>query len=449
MQQLRPQLFAAVEILQLDICQLQSYITTALLENPVLECGEAPGVSLLGDLTGTGSASGMGEEDGSALPPADFADTGAVAYGEDLTTHLLFQAGLLNLEPALQSAVRSVIHALDSDGYLRTPLEPLGPDPALLEAALRVVQRLDPAGVGARSVSECLCLQLRAEGELGLPLRIAEQYLEQAGRHAYATIAAGEHVPLAAVQEACRRIQCLSPYPCAEFSAAAAASSIVPDVLLTERNGAFSVTVNRAYTPELTVSSFYQSLWHESEDPEVRQYLAKKFTQAEWLIHCIAQREQTLLRCCQEILRLQTPYFRGRRSARTYDHAGCGTDRGAACVHGQPGTERKVHSDAAQHPSSAEPFLCAPRQRRFFCQYGAAGARRAGPRRGSAHAAVRSAAGGAGHCRLAQDRRKVPPAASYSAGRQPEALMRAALKNITCRVPPPEYTARSFVIAAA
>lgn len=310
-QQLRPQLFAAVEILQLDICQLQSYITTALLENPVLECGEAPGVSLLGDLTGTGNASGMGEEDGSALPPADFADTGAVAYGEDLTTHLLFQAGLLNLEPALQSAVRSVIHALDSDGYLRTPLEPLGPDPALLEAALRVVQRLDPAGVGARSVSECLCLQLRAEGELGLPLRIAEQYLEQAGRHAYATIAAGEHVPLAAVQEACRRIQCLSPYPCAEFSAAAAASSIVPDVLLTEQNGAFSVTVNRAYTPELTVSSFYQSLWHESEDPEVRQYLAKKFTQAEWLIHCIAQREQTLLRCCQEILRLQTPYFRG------------------------------------------------------------------------------------------------------------------------------------------
>lgn len=310
-QQLRPQLFAAVEILQLDICQLQSYITTALLENPVLECGEAPGVSLLGDLTGAGSASGMGEEDGSALPPADFADTGAVAYGEDLTTHLLFQAGLLNLEPALQSAVRSVIHALDSDGYLRTPLEPLGPDPALLEAALRVVQRLDPAGVGARSVSECLCLQLRAEGELGLPLRIAEQYLEQAGRHAYATIAAGEHVPLAAVQEACRRIQCLSPYPCTEFSAAAAASSIVPDVLLTEQNGAFSVTVNRAYTPELTVSSFYQSLWHESEDPEVRQYLAKKFTQAEWLIHCIAQREQTLLRCCQEILRLQTPYFRG------------------------------------------------------------------------------------------------------------------------------------------
>ncbi len=59
------------------------------------------------------------------------------------------------------------------------------------------------------------------------------------------------------------------------------------------------------------MSSFYQSLWHESEDPEVRQYLAKKFTQAEWLIHCIAQREQTLLRCCQEILRLQTPYFRG------------------------------------------------------------------------------------------------------------------------------------------
>lgn len=311
-QQQRPQLFAAVEILQLDVCQLQSYISTALLENPALECGEAPGVSLLGDLDGSGSAgSGVPGEDGPAMRPADFADAGAVAYGEDLTTHLLFQAGLLKLEPALYSAAQAVIHALDSDGYLRTPLDTLGADHALMEAALRVVQHLDPSGVGARSLSECLCLQLRAEGECGLPYRIAELYLEQAGRHAFATIAASEHVPLAAVQEAYRRIQCLSPYPCAEFSAAVEESAVVPDVLLTERDGAFSVSVNRAYTPELTVSPFYQALGHESEDPEVRQYLAKKVTQAEWLIHCIAQREQTLLRCCEEILRRQTPYFRG------------------------------------------------------------------------------------------------------------------------------------------
>ena len=78
-----------------------------------------------------------------------------------------------------------------------------------------------------------------------------------------------------------------------------------------------SVAVNRAYTPELSVSSFYRSLVRETDDPEARQYIVKKVSQAEWLISCIRQREETLLRCCQEILKRQLPYFRsGRRSLR-------------------------------------------------------------------------------------------------------------------------------------
>ena len=73
---------------------------------------------------------------------------------------------------------------------------------------------------------------------------------------------------------------------------------------------AYSVAVNRAYTPELSVSSFYRSLVRETDDPEARQYIVKKVSQAEWLISCIRQREETLLRCCQEILKRQLPYFR-------------------------------------------------------------------------------------------------------------------------------------------
>ena len=212
----------------------------------------------------------------------------------------------------MQRAVFAVIHALDPDGYLRADLSSFGPAP-IFDAAVQIVQRLDPPGVGARTLSECLCLQLRALGESDLPCRIAERYLEQAGHHAFAAIAASEQVPLAAVQEAYRQIQCLSPYPCAEFCRASDDSYVIPDVLIHEKDGVLSVSVNKAYTPELTVSSFYRSLGHESEDPEVRQYLAKKVSQAEWLIHCIRQREQTLLRCCQEILKRQMPYFLSRQ----------------------------------------------------------------------------------------------------------------------------------------
>ena len=267
-QQQRPQMYAAVEILQLDVCQLQSYINTALLENPTLECGAAPGVSLLDDLSAGGHAAAE-----------------------------------------LQRAVLAVIHALDADGYLRADVSALGPA-ALVDAAVQIIQRLDPPGVGARTLSECLCLQLQALGESGLACTIAEHYLEQAGHHAFAAIAASEHVPLAAVQEAYRQIQSLSPYPCAEFSRAQDDGYVVPDVLLQEKDGVLSVAVNRAYTPELSVSSFYRSLVRETDDPEARQYIVKKVSQAEWLISCIRQREETLLRCCQEILKRQLPYFR-------------------------------------------------------------------------------------------------------------------------------------------
>ena len=65
---------------------------------------------------------------------------------------------------------------------------------------------------------------------------------------------------------------------------------VVPDVLLQEKDGVLSVAVNRAYTPELSVSSFYRSLVRETDDPEARQYIVKKVSQAEWLISCIRQR---------------------------------------------------------------------------------------------------------------------------------------------------------------
>ncbi len=205
----------------------------------------------------------------------DFADRDAVAYGEDLTTHLQFQAERLSLEPELQRAVLAVIHALDADGYLRTDVSALGPA-ALVDAAVQIVQRLDPPGVGARTLSECLCLQLQALGESGLACTIAEHYLEQAGHHAFAAIAASEHVPL------CRRAGGLpaDPEPFAlsvrGIQPRAGRRLCRPRRAPAGKDGVLSVAVNRAYTPELSVSSFYRSLVRETDDPEARQYIVKK-----------------------------------------------------------------------------------------------------------------------------------------------------------------------------
>ena len=141
------------------------------------------------------------------------------------------------------------------------PMSPAPGPAALVDAAVQIVQRLDPPGVGARTLSECLCLQLQALGESGLACTIAEHYLEQAGHHAFAGHRRERACsPCRRAQEAYRQIQSLSPYPCGRNSARAQDDGyVVPDVLLQEKDGVLSVAVNRAYTPELSVSSFYRS----------------------------------------------------------------------------------------------------------------------------------------------------------------------------------------------
>ena len=335
-----------LKFLQLDVCQLQSYINTALLENPTLECGAAPGVSLLDDLSAGGHAAAG--EDAEHMQP-DFADRDAVAYGEDLTTHLQFQAERLSLEPELQRAVLAVIHALDADGYLRTDVSALGPA-ALVDAAVQIVQRLDPPGVGARTLSECLCLQLQALGESGLACTIAEHYLEQAGHHAFAAIAASEHVPLAAVQEAYRQIQSLSPYPCAEFSRAQDDGYVVPDVLLAGKRR----RAQRRRQQGLHAGAVRQQLLPLPRPRDGRSGGAAVYRQkglaggmAHQLHPAAGGDAPALLSGNSEAA---AAVFSLRAGARSDDDAGHRAGRRPAHLHRQPRAQRKVYPDAAGRP---------------------------------------------------------------------------------------------------
>lgn len=301
-QKLHPQTITALAVLQLDLCQLQSYIAAALLENPVLESDAPPMLTLRGEPEEPHTAAFRSSEQQTDVP-----DRRTVAYGEDLTTHLLFQLEALRLPPALRYRAEQLVRSLDENGYL--PAFEAAGTAEETQQAIAIVQSLEPAGVCARNLSECLCLQLKAQGETGLAYQLAANHLAQLGKHQFRAVSLALGVSDAQVRAAFAKIRTLSPHPCAAFSNEQSVSYAVPDILLQQTNEGFSLALN--HTPVLKCSAFYEKLGRETEDAELRQYINQKRTQAAWLIRCIEQRESTILRCAEEILRRQEAYFKG------------------------------------------------------------------------------------------------------------------------------------------
>lgn len=316
-QQLRPQMLSAARILHMDAAELGGYLLALQLENPMLEY--CPAEDLIeqppepddGYDRADAGQSGAPHDDGA--PYAGVPDRAHAAYGEDLTTHLRFQLDRMRLDARVYRRAVSLILQLDDAGYLRTPLEALGPpeDAPLWREALCIVQSLDPAGVGARDLSECLCLQLHARGETGPACAIAAGFLSEMGKRMYATIATRLDVSEAQTRAACDLIRSLSPAPGARFASPENADYLVPDLLVRRHDGALFAELNRARQPTATLSPFYSRLVRETADPAVRQYLTQKQSQATWTLACIAQREATVLRCANEILKRQRAFFTG------------------------------------------------------------------------------------------------------------------------------------------
>lgn len=316
-QQLRPQMLTAMQILQMDTLQLHGYLSSLLLENPTLESkapAEKPrenrlraGEELSGD---TAYGSWQTQEQN---PYENAPDKNRPAYGEDLVSHLTFQLEKRCVDAELRRWAVYVVYNLDETGYLRTAPEELTDEKnmPLLRRAVQLVQQLEPAGVGARDLSECLCLQLTALGETGLPYTIAQNHLREMGKHLYGAIARQQNVSEAEVRAACARIRSLSPTPCSAFCRDTASAYITPDILVSDVSGNLTAEINHAHLPVLAVSAFYSRMEKETEDRAVRQYLTQKISQARWILQCLSQREDTILRCANEILVRQADFFAG------------------------------------------------------------------------------------------------------------------------------------------
>lgn len=180
----------------------------------------------------------------------------------------------------------------------------------LLEKALKIVQGLEPPGIGGRDVKESLLLQLRRDKQ-SYPIeeKIIMNHLEDLGQNRIPKIAKALGITIEEVKTAADNIVCLNPIPGNLFGGEVT-RFVKPDVMVDEVDGKYEVRVESDYLPRLQISPHYRDLYKASRgNPDLKKYLKKKMDNAEWLIAAIRQRQSTLRRIAQEIVDIQSGFL--------------------------------------------------------------------------------------------------------------------------------------------
>lgn len=334
---LTPQLQQSIRFLQLSAPDLEAEIVQALQDNPLLE--RQPEAEY--DTDGPAQESAEPESAG-AEPRDDWAnltlpgrhsdedgefERPEAAAAETLAQHLLGQLGLTRAGGRDAALVALLIDELDDDGYLQTPLDEIAAclppeldvEPEELSTALRLLQSFDPAGVGARSLGECLILQMDAGGGQGDPqVRACARLLAQ--RH-LDLLAAGNlgrlRDALGCSQDTLRGahalLRALEPRPGRAW-ARNVADYVTPEVLVSRAGGRWAARLNPATLPRLRIDSQYERLLAQSGE---RGPLHEQLQQAHGLLRSVNQRFETVLRVAQAIVERQQEFFeRGMQAMR-------------------------------------------------------------------------------------------------------------------------------------
>jgi len=309
-----PRLQQQVRLLQLSSLEFMQEIHGMLDVNPFLEAPEAdegdgePWLDVRGGATSrsTGEA---GDLDTMSLIPNRLS----------LADHLHAQLGLLPLEPRDLTLARAVVDSLDDDGRLRTPLDEIAPCTGLtptadwseMRIALRRVQSLEPAGVAARSLQECLLLQAREVDDVPLQALvkdIIELHLDAlAGTREVASLARSLGRPEADVARACARIRRMDPRPGTQLGGDQV-QYITPDVVVRKVRGRWIASLNPAVLPKVRFNQVYADLFDRHRQAH-DSAMAGQLRDARWAVRCVQQRFNTILDVANAIVQRQIGFF--------------------------------------------------------------------------------------------------------------------------------------------
>jgi RNA polymerase sigma-54 factor len=232
-----------------------------------------------------------------------------------LGQHLREQLSVTVMSEAVRDAAESIIGNLDEDGYVSASLEEIAAlgehKPEEVEAALRMVQSLDPAGVGARNLRECMLLQIESiNGRDGVAWQIVTNHLRLLETRQFKEIAKVMGRPLEHIEIAVSMIRHLNPRPGLRYSGAGA-RIVEPDVYFIKDAEDFIIQMNDEDVPQLRLNSQYKRMLDRDNGAtkEVREYVRERYTSAIQLMKNIEQRKQTIMKVCQAIVRRQMDFL--------------------------------------------------------------------------------------------------------------------------------------------
>ena len=321
---LTPGLLQAINVLQLNTVQLEQYVQEQLLSNPMLEVDESAQPEQPEEpkpIDWAEYARSVSYEPAQAdEDPEDDGRELAARAGMTLAEYLTSELQFSGLRGEILPMSLYIAGCLDEDGYLRISLEEIaeqtGADMRLIREALLHVQGMEPAGVGARNLTECLSLQLIRKGmDTPLAMLLVKDHLEDIAKGRTGALAKELGVRPVEVQDTCDLIRTLDPKPGRIFGREADAQYVVPDVTIELRDGSLAVSVRESAAPRLIISPFYRHLLEDPQSDEpLKDFLEGRLNSAAWLIRSIQQRSQTIQNVTKTIADLQEDFLKGKGS---------------------------------------------------------------------------------------------------------------------------------------
>ncbi|MGD1152771.1 MAG: RNA polymerase factor sigma-54 [Syntrophales bacterium] len=347
-----PQLQQAIKLLQLSRLELTDLITQEMEENPLLEeltseeypedttvpefdaveiadREEIKAVERTEEITGEGD--GKEEFDWNSYLE-DYGPTGVRYDRKDddapswdnvlkvkpsLTDHLMWQLKLSRITDAEMKIGEQIIGNLDSNGYLAASIEEIakqeGVEESFVEGVLKKIQEFDPPGIAARNIKECLLIQARILGVL-TPLgeSIINEHLKDLETKNYSNISRKLKVPMSEVLQAVCIISSMDPKPGSVYTEERI-DTITPDVYVSKAGEEYKIILNDDGLPKLRISNFYKEIMGGSNTyPDAensRKYIRERMQSATWLIKSIQQRQRTIYKVTESILKLQRDFF--------------------------------------------------------------------------------------------------------------------------------------------
>ncbi|MBE6016012.1 MAG: RNA polymerase factor sigma-54 [Lachnospiraceae bacterium] len=322
-QNVTTQLVQDMSVLQMSAIELENYLEKLSLENPVIELEEDEKQSsqeqmdffrkqewlAAGDRQNKTYYDSDGDEDS---PENYWKDT---KNQESLASYLRDQVLLAPYNHIEREIVNYLILSLDGRGYCQEDLGEIAryydvPE-GKVELLLKDIQSMEPAGVGARNLEECLELQLdRINPHADITRKIIREHLTDLAKNHLQDIARKLQVPLSTVTASCEEIRTLNPKPGNAFANNESLKYVTPDALVIQRGDHFEVIVNEYQYPSFKISDYYQHLEQTTDDRQVKEYLKEKIQQANNVAGSIAMRTSNLTKLLEFLVVRQEDFFR-------------------------------------------------------------------------------------------------------------------------------------------